>query len=245
MALLMTNDTWLVPFKGRNPSGPQTQNFLWRTDALYVMDNHPGRAVVLGCSTCAVGSNMRLLHIDQHFDALSSRLDQWLAALPDLWSLSLENYLSITSGPAFERLEVLRYDNYLSILLARHPELVQEAIFVTHGQCDKPRLRKAAHVLPWHVQGNLCDWLTRSGPRWIVNLDLDYFVADVDEATEQLVSDAFVRSVACAIEKARDAGMVEVVTIALSPDNTGGWDIATRLWNLMREEVGTTLTVPE
>ena len=240
----MTNETWLVPFKGRNPSGPHTQNFLWRTDALYVMDNHRA-ALWCWLQHLRRGQQYRLLHIDQHFDALGSRLDQWLAALPDLWSLSIENYLSITSGSAFERFEVLRYDNYLSILLARHPELVQEAIFVTHGQGDKPRLRAATHVLPWHVQANLCDWLTRSGPQWIVNLDLDYFVADVDGATEQLVSDAFVRSVARAIENARDAGMVEVVTIALSPDNTGGWDMATRLWNLMREELGTTLTVPE
>jgi hypothetical protein len=31
---------WPVDFRGRNRSGPYNQNFLWRRDSVYVMDNH-------------------------------------------------------------------------------------------------------------------------------------------------------------------------------------------------------------
>jgi len=35
----MTN-SWLVPFTGRNESDVWSQNFVWKKDNIYIMDNH-------------------------------------------------------------------------------------------------------------------------------------------------------------------------------------------------------------
>jgi hypothetical protein len=39
-AMTMSRGKWLVPFRGRNASKVYNQNFLWRYESVYVMDNH-------------------------------------------------------------------------------------------------------------------------------------------------------------------------------------------------------------
>lgn len=77
---------WLVPFRGRNYSGAFTQNFLWKRQNVYVMDNH---RAALWCWLQHIDPKQRysLFHVDQHYDTLASRMTTWLDNLPADWGL--------------------------------------------------------------------------------------------------------------------------------------------------------------
>ena len=89
-----TASQWLVPFKGRKPSGRTTQNFLWNSGDVYIMDNH---RAALWCWLQKIPLTQRvgLLHIDEHYDTLYSRIDEWKANLPALERLSIDDYLAL------------------------------------------------------------------------------------------------------------------------------------------------------
>ena len=60
---------WLLPWKERGASGALKDNFLWRSERLYVMDNH---RLALWCWFQHIEEwhNWTYVHIDRHFDAL-------------------------------------------------------------------------------------------------------------------------------------------------------------------------------
>lgn len=83
---------WLVPFRGRNHSGAFTQNFLWKRQNVYVMDNH---RAALWCWLQHIDPKQpySLFHMDQHYDTLASRMTTWLDNLPPDWALGIDEYL--------------------------------------------------------------------------------------------------------------------------------------------------------
>jgi hypothetical protein len=64
---------WILPFLGRNRSGPSEDNFLWRTGSTYIMDNHRD-ALWCWLQHLIPGKEYNLFHIDRHFDMLDSRI---------------------------------------------------------------------------------------------------------------------------------------------------------------------------
>lgn len=221
---------WLVPFKGRNHSGSVNQNFVWSQGNISIMDNH---RAAMWCWLRDVPHRkpVRLLHIDEHYDTLYSRMDEWLAALPALRNLSIEKYLALEYKTDLGAVPLLRWDTYLSIFLERYGSQVREAIFATQGVGDKPRFNNASFPTPNQLPGNIDYWLGCGDEQWIVNVDLDYFFCDQEGTRRRMYSEDYIHTVFAAIHDARKVGRVASLTICLTPDEgyTGGWSNAEEL----------------
>ncbi|WP_445219860.1 UPF0489 family protein [Bradyrhizobium sp. Pa8] len=148
---------WLVPFRG--PSGAFTQNFLWKRQNVYVMDNH---RAALWCWLQHINPKQpySLFHMDQHYDTLASRMTTWLDNLPPDWGLRIDEYLArkVKHQDIPQPLPLFGWDNYLSIFLAVFESAMDTAYFATHGKGTTPKCTHMNCDL-WHVPSNLDYWL--------------------------------------------------------------------------------------
>lgn len=237
---------WLVPFQGRHHSGATTQNFLWRHGNVYIMDNH---RAALWCWLQEVGAeeSIGILHIDEHFDTLYSRIDEWLEHLPELRGLTIDQYLALEYFPERLAVPLVRWDNYLSIYLERYADQVTRSVFATHGEGDNPRVNEAIHIDPRTLPSNLLYHLRDAPERWIINVDLDYFFCNDESGRRRLMfSPDYIASVFQAIRAHQDAGKVACLTLCLTPDEeyTGGWASAEALCNTACEIIGVPFSLP-
>lgn len=238
-----TNWQWIVPFKGRNHSGPTCQNFLCRYDNVFVMDNH---RAALWCWLQALDLSKphSLIHIDRHSDTLQSRLDDWLKNLPS-WSVGIDDYLGATYGADTHTVPVIRWDNYLSIYLACFGARLKRLRFLTHGEGDKPNYDATLFSDPWDLPENLAYWLNPDHGPWIVNIDLDYFYCDTENEPEPMFSDRYVELTFSALKQAMDAQTVGVVTLCLTPDSyTPGWEATEALATRALKHLGLDWRLP-
>ena len=107
---------WIIPFEGRNYSGTYKQNFLFKKDNLYIMDNH---RAALWCWMQHLNDKqeINLFHIDCHCDTLYSRMDEWLKIYPNVKKQTIEEYLQFSYDIDGVYCHLFRWDNYLSIFL--------------------------------------------------------------------------------------------------------------------------------
>lgn len=222
---MSTWPVWHVPFKGRCRSGATTQNFLWQHGNVYVMDNH---RAALWCWLREIGVNedVALIHIDEHYDTLYSRIDEWLALLPDLRTLSIDEYLAFDYLVEGFRIPVIRWDNYLSIFLERYSHQVVGALFATHGEGDEPRSVELLQCEARNLPSNLAYHMDRHAQRLIVNVDLDYFFCDDENDERKLMfSEEYITSIFYTLRTQLEAGRITCLTLCLTPDEsyTGGW----------------------
>ncbi len=241
----MSEGQWLVPFKGRNDSLATTQNFLWQSGNVYIMDNH---RAAMWCWLQQVPSDERviLVHVDEHFDTLYSQIVVWLSHLPDLRDLSIDNYLELTYPLGNQSIPLIRWDNYLSLFLERYPQQLTEAIFITHGVGDEPRFTPMRHILSKDVPSNLAFHL-KDHVRAIVNIDLDYFFCDNERDQRQVMfSEEYISAVFRVIRAHMDAGRVACLTLCMTPDEayTGGWAQAEKLCERVCEILGIDFALP-
>lgn len=242
----MSSTQWLVPFLGRHHSGATTQNFLWRYGNVYIMDNH---RAALWCWLQEVGAeeSIGLLHIDEHFDTLYSRIDEWLEHLPELRGLTIDQYLALEYFPERSAVPLVRWDNYLSIYLERYAHQVVRSVFATHGEGDNPRVNEAMHIDSRTLPGNLLYYLRDAPERWIINVDLDYFFCNDESGNRRLMfSPDYIASVFQAIRAHQDAGKVACLTLCLTPDEeyTGGWASAEALCQIACQILGVPFSLP-
>lgn len=231
----MESGRWLVPFKGYNSSGAYDLNFLWQRENLYVMDNH---RAALWCwfQHLRRDTEHPLLHIDRHTDTLRPRVGAWRSLVPDLWNIGLDEYLAC---PNERGSQLFSWGNYLSIFLTFHEDLVKECALSVH-EGDLPCFQSTTYKDPWDLCENL-EWLLTEYDRdWIVNIDLDYFFCkdSSSEAYIQLMSDTYIRALARAVGAALDRKTARVVTIALSPEQCGGWENAEAIATLFLDPLG-------
>src|SRR5260370_30427902 len=97
---------WLVDFRGRKPSAFATDNFLWKHDNVYVMDNH---RAALWCWLREIDLRKphSLFHIDRHYDTVPS--ETLIKHLPSTWDMGINDYLN------------LRYESDVSGILSAAP----------------------------------------------------------------------------------------------------------------------------
>ncbi|MDO8653447.1 MAG: UPF0489 family protein [Undibacterium sp.] len=236
---------WLVPFKGRNPSGSTTQNFLWRQGNVYIMDNH--RAALWCWLQEIIETNrVALLHIDEHYDTLYSRIEEWKLHLPSLVGLSIDEYLALEYEAEFGATKIIRWDTYLSLFLECFPNHISKSIFITHKNGDKPRTPHANFPDVWELAANVEYWINDFDGQWVINVDLDYFFCDHNEKQILLFSDEYIDAIFCAIRKCYDAGKVVCITICLTPDDgyTGGWEPAEKLCSRICRILGISFALP-
>lgn len=233
--------TLILPFKGRNISGAYNQNLLWQDGSVYVMDNH---RAAMWCWLRHVDPDQphSIMHIDRHYDTLYSQMDTWLKALPSLQGLSIQQYLDVPyKGLCMDEIPIIRWDNYLSIYLELFAANIAVLKSITHHDGDVPRFQKLMKAELWELPANFKYWIRYYQTPWILNIDLDVFFCDGEDATAvRLVDDSFITDLARDIRKMRDEGRIGVITICLTPDDnlTGGWEETLRLAKLMCHEIG-------
>lgn len=215
---------FLIPLTSRGPSLFSSDNFLWKEDKIYVMDNH---RLALWCwfQEMEKGNRYNLFHIDAHPDLNESALKDFNH---NLWKMSLEEYR--TTWQTDINLPLFRWDNYLEIFLKKFPGSVGFTMSATHHQGSSKGLEK--EVLATHLLKELNEIF--NGKKyindfsWIVNLDLDYFFSSQPEKL-QLFSDDYIEAIGKSLRSGIESGLIKVLTIALSPECCGGWEKAEML----------------
>jgi len=238
---------WLVPFKGRNHSGPTNQNFLWKQGNAYVMDNH---RAALWCWLNEMNLNEphSMIHIDRHYDALGSRIEEWLRHLP-AWKGSISDYLEKScKSEVFggQNIPVIRWDNYLSIYLKEFGAHLENLHLLTHDDGDKPDWEGAFHEEIWHLPSNFSYWLNQGEVPWVVNIDLDYFFYESSREPRIMVSDGFLDELFEAISESFEKGRIGVLTVCLTPDPpfTSGWGETEKLAARLLKKLGLEFCLP-
>ncbi|WP_103174900.1 UPF0489 family protein [Paracoccus sp. SY] len=241
---MTTEWEWIVPFRGRNHSGPVQQNFLCRSSNVYVMDNHRA-ALWCWLQKINLKEPHSFIHIDRHPDALLSRMDEWLENLPS-WSSGIDDYLGKTSQVDGFECPVIRWDNYLSIYLHEFGKSITTFHCLTHDDGDPPNFDRVMVGRPWDLPENLPYWLSKREAPWIVNIDLDYFYCQFGSDIRMMVSEDYVDAVAEAIKDAMDRGTIGVLTLCLTPDSfTPGWTATEELATRILKCMGLTFQLPE
>lgn len=209
---------FLIPLKQRGESASSQDNFLWRDGNVFVMDNH---RLALWCWFQAMkkGQRYNLFHIDAHPDMSESALPYFFH---DLWSMSLDDYR--TAWQADINMPLFRWDNYIEIFLRKYPGQVGHTISATHHLGSDKVL--AEDVKPYDLVKRMNEIFGEekyvNELPWVVNLDLDYFFSAAPEKVE-IFGGEFVSVLAGALKKGMDNGMVEVLTVSLSPECCGSW----------------------
>jgi len=241
---------WLVPFKGRHHSGEYKQNFLWQSDSIYIMDNH---RAALWCwfQYLEKDNTYNLFHMDRHSDTLYSRIDEWKELLPDLWQVSLEDYLELKYNCGIGNVPVIRFDNYLSLFLELYSNLIGYIKFATHGCGERPKVPEGCgffDVHMWDAAENLGFWLSREATpnesKWIFNLDLDYFFCDSATSRMLMVSDDYLATIFESIAQKYQEGRIAVLTVSLSPEYCGNWQQAEELCSRFCSTMGLSFRLP-
>lgn len=228
----------IISFKGKNLSASCDLNLLWNTGKCYIMDNH------LAASWCWMQKidpigKYNYFHIDRHYDLLDSQLDSWITVLKqsnfDFKKSSINELVSIKYNPLGVSdifCPVFRWDNYFTILLRFYPNLIDTLYFATHEDGDKSIELEMYEASITELHGNINFWITRKiENKWILNLDIDYFFTDNEDQCFQFLSDEYILLIAEEIKKSWD--LIEVFTIALSPEFCGGWDESIRIAKLI------------
>ncbi|MBK8298682.1 MAG: hypothetical protein IPK91_15665 [Saprospiraceae bacterium] len=202
------------------------------------MDNH------LAASWCWMqnidpSKKYNYFHIDRHYDLLDSQIDSWLKALEsaefNFRDSSINELISINYNPlgiSSQLCPVFRWDNYFTILRRYYPDLINLTYFATHQDGDKSEEFEMYEPAIIELHGNINFWIDRKKEnRWILNLDIDYFFTDNEDKCFQFLSDEYILLTAEEIKKSWD--LIDVFTIALSPEFCGGWEESIRVAKLI------------
>lgn len=220
---------WLIPFEGRNLSGAYQQNFLWKSDYVYIMDNHRA-ALWCWLQHLSEDEKIQLFHIDRHYDTLNSNLNHWVEICPNVELQTIQEYLGTSCDGDFGCYPLFRWDNYLSIFLSKYSEKVNGTYFATHNEGDEPLFEKIQIIDPWDLPGNFSYWIEQSKQKFIINIDLDYFVyPDAQQKEKRFFSSEYLSELFTNLRIQMDKGNILVVTLCLSPECCGEWDMAEQL----------------
>ena len=209
------------------------------------MDNH-GAALWCWLQHIDNVSKYELLHIDQHYDCLSSQIEAWLEALPpSLEKLTFEEYrhLSHLSLNGINNIPIVRFDNYLSIFLKRYSSNINTCAFATHRKGDQPRWDNKTEITDFQLVSYVSHYLNEGN--WIVNVDLDYFFyKNYYDEYRRLHSDEYVEELFDNIARIYKDGRIAVITLCLSPETCGGWKPAENLARLICGTLGLQFQLP-
>lgn len=189
------------------------------------MDNHKA-ALWCWAQSTDLSHPHNLLHIDRHYDTLSSQLDEWIKHLPELTG-SIDDYLNAKYQCSGISCGVLRWDNYLSIYLEKFGNQLIDLLLATHEEGDKPKHDNITKIMPWDMPYKTEYWMENHSSKWIINIDLDYFFTNEDDKFIQIFSDEYIENVFKFIHRLNMNDKVHAITLCLTPDDyTPGWNTA-------------------
>ncbi|MBT4917005.1 hypothetical protein HN709_00275 [Candidatus Peregrinibacteria bacterium] len=230
----MCKNGFIIPFKGKNPSGAYDLNLLFRKGNFFIMDNHLA-AAWCWLQSIDLGKQYNYFHIDRHYDLLDSQLEKWLKYLDEnkikLAEIPIKDLLklkcSIDSG-VHDVFQIFRWDNYLPIFTKTFPSIIAKSFFATHKDGTVPEWFKMVELdVPSLMNNFLYDSGTGDVKKWILNIDIDYFFVKHDGKYLQIISDDFILEMCSEIKKRKDD--IQVITLALSPEFCGGWNNSLRI----------------
>ncbi len=210
-----------------------TQNFLWNSGSIYIMDNH---RAALWCWFQYLQKNRKynLYHIDAHYDCLSSRIDEWRKYLPNMWNSNIHDYLNLKYETLEGSVPIFRFDNYLSLFIDKYDSMINQYKFATHDLGDKPKTSKVTNITIAKLVADL-ELLKNVNGEWIVNLDFDYFLTDEKKISKIYKSDQYINNIFRILANHYNQGKIKVLSIALSPDYSQGWKKAEKLGDMFSE----------
>lgn len=222
------SERWLIPFKGRLSSGPEFCNLLFQSDKIFIMDNHRlalwAWLKTLNFDSC---TQYNFFHIDAHYDCDPAISD---LPLPDIKNLGLEQYMNYPSAKTHSAL--FRWDNYVPVLLNHYKKNLNITYCATHNLGIKAQFDH--EFQPWdllkYLENRFFDH-----KNWIINLDLDYFFAREFKETP-LFHPTYMKKIFKALKTAHDDGLIDVMTVALSPECCGGWEQAETVLATFQQE---------
>ncbi|AUN96812.1 hypothetical protein C0V70_01570 [Bacteriovorax stolpii] len=213
--------TFLIPLKNRGESKSSLDNVLWNEGKVFIMDNH---RLALWCwfQKMQKAKRYNLFHIDAHPDMSESALPYFNH---DMWSMGLKDYRETWQNDI--NMPLFRWDNYIEVFLKHYPQLVGKTVSATHHLGSSKELSE--EIKPYDLvkftHGVFSGEKYVNELGWIVNLDLDYFFSAAPEKLP-LFSDDYIKQLVHSINEGLSNGMIEVLTISLSPECCGSWENA-------------------
>ena len=223
--------SFLIPFQGPNLSGNVNDNILYQENNVFIMDNH---RLALWCWFQKINKDKsyNLFHIDAHPDMAKTANGDFSVEDIDLWTCSLEQYRTLMQ--AEYNLPLFRWDNYIQILYSHFRTLVakKNTYLATHnvGATEVSAVEIQVYAI-------FSDKKFINQNNWIVNIDIDYFFSAQPEKTLMFSTD-FIESIAIACKMGLDKGLIDVLTIALSPECCGGWAKSQKVLEIFSKILG-------
>ena len=118
---------WIIPFQGRNASLAHNQNLLWKTNNIYIMDNH---RAALWCWLQEINKSKKynVFHLDKHSD-MGLVNDKIIDYIPHMSSKTITEYLELSfEGIGNKKFPIISWDNYLTIFLKYFTKNISELL---------------------------------------------------------------------------------------------------------------------
>lgn len=214
----MSRVEWLIELRERGESMRSGTNFLARLGRVYFMDNH---RLAPWCfwQHEEEAERWRMFHIDRHPDAADDKID-WKRAR-DTFQRDLAAYCAACDGnqPLFV------WDSITRAVYEASPHRFSDVYMSASYEREECPDFVTDRIDPWHIVHRL--WYvvhqneegTDRSPWWI-DLDIDYFVT---HDKYPLVASDLVRRIGRLVIQGVENEQVRLVTIALSPETSGGW----------------------
>ena len=211
-------------------SADYTDNFLWKDNDYFIMDNH---RLAPWCwkTYFATTDDIFLFHIDQHTDDLGLIEDeiQYIADF-DLIKSSLQDYRKLKMKYNDFEMPLIRWDNYLAFF--NNYFHINNAMFAIHSSSRNPDLFKYYEASFFELPENIDYWIEKE-KNVILNIDVDYFFVNDGDDNILCFSDEYIIFVLLKIKKLKAEEKIKVVTISMSPECCGGWISAIRILGII------------
>lgn len=213
-----------IPLLKKSASTDVADNFLVQKANVFVMDNHR-LALWSWLKVLNLKKKYNLMHIDAHPDLSDHGVDTWLQQPFPIHQLSLEEYRKTIQVDI--NIPLFRWDNYMQFFLKYYAENILETYSFTHKLGSNNKLSKDfadIHLLR-ESEAIFSQSKFINDEKWIVNLDLDFFFTSQPHKI-LMYSEDYINTLCKSLKMGLDNNLIEVLTIAFSPECCGSWDNA-------------------
>lgn len=217
-----------IPLQEKSTSTDIADNFLVQKNNIYVMDNHR-LALWSWLQSLDLSKKYNLMHIDAHPDLSENGVDFWKQELRPIHTLTLDEYRTVIQPDI--NIPLFRWDNYIQFFLKYYAKNLLDTYSFTHKLGSASKLSKDfadIHLLR-ECEGIFNQSKFVNDAKWIVNLDLDFFFTSQPHKLV-MYSDDYIDSLCKSIRQGLENNLIEVLTIAFSPECCGSWQNAEALF---------------